>query len=102
MFVLIVAGIIGFAIGRAISLVVSQLFQQHVSLNVPNARTLIVLGSGGKKVYFAFETSAVFPTKLQNYLEIVLFFRNELPGVLIQRRPKNNFMKFSRPLITHH
>jgi beta-1,4-N-acetylglucosaminyltransferase len=49
MFVLIVAGIIGFAIGRAISLVVSQLFQQHVSLNIPKARTLIVLGSGGNE-----------------------------------------------------
>lgn len=51
MFVLIVAAIVGFAIGRAISLVVSQLFQQHVSLNIPNARTLIVLGSGGKVSY---------------------------------------------------
>lgn len=49
MFVLIVAGIVGFGIGRAISLIVSQLFQQHVSLNIPSARTLIVLGSGGKK-----------------------------------------------------
>lgn len=52
MFVLIVAAIVGFAIGRAISLVVSQLFQQHVSLNIPNARTLIVLGSGGKNISY--------------------------------------------------
>lgn len=48
MFYLFLAGIVGVAIGRAISLVLSQLFQQHVSLNIPNARTLIVLGSGGK------------------------------------------------------
>jgi hypothetical protein len=78
MFVLIVAGIIGFAIGRAISLVVSQLFQQHVSLNVPNARTLIVLGSGGKEMFiFAFETSAVFQENAKlsgNFHEIVLIF----------------------------
>jgi hypothetical protein len=45
--ILILAAIIGFGIGRAISLVFSQLFQQHVSLNIPNAKTLVVLGSGG-------------------------------------------------------
>lgn len=48
MIVLIIAGIIGFSIGRVISLVVSQLFQQRFDLNKASARTLIVLGSGGE------------------------------------------------------
>lgn len=48
MFFLIIAAIIGFSIGRIISLIVSQLFRQHFNLNEKNARTLVVLGSGGK------------------------------------------------------
>jgi hypothetical protein len=48
MAILILAAIVGFGIGRAISLVFSQLFQTHVSLNVQTAKTLVVLGSGGE------------------------------------------------------
>lgn len=44
-----IAAVVGFAIGRVISLIVSQLFNQRFSLNVKTARTLIVLGSGGKQ-----------------------------------------------------
>lgn len=47
-----ISAIIGFSIGRVISLVVSQLFQQRFDLNVKSARTLIVLGSGGKNFHF--------------------------------------------------
>lgn len=49
MLVLIISAIVGFSIGRVISLVASQLFKQRFSLNVTTARTLIVLGSGGKQ-----------------------------------------------------
>lgn len=48
MIVLIIAGFIGFAIGRAISLIASQLFRQRIDLNKKTAQTLIVLGSGGE------------------------------------------------------
>lgn len=48
MIVLLISAVIGFAIGRVISLVVSQLFSQRFDLNVRNARTMIVLGSGGE------------------------------------------------------
>lgn len=48
MIILLISAVIGFAIGRVISLVVSQLFSQRFDLNVRNARTLIVLGSGGE------------------------------------------------------
>lgn len=48
MIVLFISAVIGFAIGRVISIVASQLFQQRFDLNVRNARTLIVLGSGGE------------------------------------------------------
>lgn len=41
-------GIVGFAIGRIISIVFSLLFQRQFSLDVSNAHTLIVLGSGGE------------------------------------------------------
>lgn len=50
MIVLLISAVIGFAIGRVISLVASQLFRQRFDLNVKNARTLIVLGSGGEVV----------------------------------------------------
>lgn len=49
MIVLIIAGFIGFTVGRMISLIVSQLFRQRFDLNESAARTLIVLGSGGKQ-----------------------------------------------------
>lgn len=49
MIVLIIAGFIGFTVGRMISLIVSQLFRQRFDLNERAARTLIVLGSGGKQ-----------------------------------------------------
>lgn len=48
MIVLVISAVIGFAIGRVISLIISQLFSQRFDLNVRNARTLIVLGSGGE------------------------------------------------------
>ena len=54
MIVLIIAAVVGFAIGRVISLVVSQLFRQRFDLNVKAARTLIVLGSGGNSILIYF------------------------------------------------
>lgn len=53
MIVLIIAGFIGFTVGRMISLIVSQLFRQRFDLNETAARTLIVLGSGGKQQHIA-------------------------------------------------
>lgn len=50
MIVLIIAGVVGFGIGRVISLMLSLLFQQRFDLNVKSARTLVVLGSGGKNL----------------------------------------------------
>ncbi|CRL06016.1 CLUMA_CG019138, isoform A [Clunio marinus] len=47
MFILFISAVVGFAIGRVISLLLSQLFQQRVQLFQDSARTLIVLGSGG-------------------------------------------------------
>lgn len=52
MFVLIIAGIIGFSLGRVISIVLSQLLKQQFSMNIQSAKTLIVLGSGGKQERF--------------------------------------------------
>lgn len=51
MIVLIIAAFIGFSIGRVISIVASQLFRQRFHMNIETARTLIVLGSGGKLFY---------------------------------------------------
>lgn len=47
-FALFAFGFIGFLIGRVLSLLVSLYFRQKGFLNAENARTLIVLGSGGK------------------------------------------------------
>ncbi|CAO1430830.1 unnamed protein product [Diamesa hyperborea] len=47
MIFLIFAGIVGFAIGRVISLIVGSLFMQKRNVISSTARTLIVLGSGG-------------------------------------------------------
>lgn len=49
MIVLMIAGVIGFAIGRVITIIIASLFQQQYNLNAKSARTLIVLGSGGEK-----------------------------------------------------
>jgi hypothetical protein len=48
-FVLFFFGFVGFLIGRVLSLIVSLFFKQRSYLNAESARTLIVLGSGGKK-----------------------------------------------------
>lgn len=50
MIFLIFAGIVGFAIGRVISLIVGSLFMQKRNVISSTARTLIVLGSGGKQL----------------------------------------------------
>jgi hypothetical protein len=49
-------GIIGFAIGRTLTLIISQIFRQRIYLNMESARTMIILGSGGNffQVYFIF------------------------------------------------
>lgn len=41
-------GLVGFAIGRIVTIVLTLLYQRQFSLDVENARTLIVLGSGGE------------------------------------------------------
>ncbi|XP_070498205.1 UDP-N-acetylglucosamine transferase subunit ALG14 [Chironomus tepperi] len=47
MFVLLFFGIVGFAIGRVITLCISSFFHQRNYLNEACANTMIILGSGG-------------------------------------------------------
>lgn len=48
MFALIFFGVVGFAIGRVITIVISQYFHQRFYLNEACANTMIILGSGGE------------------------------------------------------
>ena len=48
MFMLLFFGIIGFAIGRVITLCISSFFHQRNYLNEACANTMIILGSGGE------------------------------------------------------
>lgn len=63
-------GLIGFVIGRIISIIFSLLFQRQFSLNVKNAHTLIVLGSGGE-----LENLADLAT-IQRYILCIISFRS--------------------------